>query len=535
MYPLRKRLVAFCLLLAVLLAGCDLIRFSKLDAFLNPATIGVAYEDITYTRPDMEELEQLLEQVCAEAEKGTDLDAVVSGIEAYYEAYDLFVTNNNLACLNYYADLTDTYWEEEYQFCSDNYSAADSGLDTLYRALAKSPLRQQLESDEYFGADFFDAYEGEETPWDETYLALYRQETELLEDYYVLSSQVDYTASSFDEYGLQHAQLLVELIRVRQQMAQSFGFDSYTEYAYAYSYGRDYSPEQAEAFMTQANQLLGDLYRQVNQSDIFSRAYDPCSERETYRYLQQTAQAMGGDVLDAFNRLDEYGLCDISYGENKYDTAFELYLWSYYEPFIFMQPYGDHTDKLTLVHEFGHFVNDYLCYGSYAGMDVAEVHSQAMEYLSLCYGPADDMLTQYKLADSLCTYIECSAYAMFEHQAYALTGDDLTADALLELAQNIGLEYGFDSWGFDRNSFLMTGHFYTDPMYMFSYVISNDLALQFYLLEQEEAGRGLALYGSCLYSEDSYILTFAQQYGLEDPLASGHLQEVAQMFRESLE
>ena len=46
----------------------------------------------------------------------------------------------------------------------------DAGLQELYRALAQSPAREELE--EYFGEGFFDSYENEETLWDESFTAL---------------------------------------------------------------------------------------------------------------------------------------------------------------------------------------------------------------------------------------------------------------------------------------------------------------------------------------------------------------------------
>ena len=216
------------------------------------------------------------------------------------------------------------------------------------------------------------------------------------------------------------------------------------------------------------------------------------------------------------------------------DICYEIYLWSYQQPIIFIAPYRDQTDKLSFAHEFGHFANDYLCDGSYASIDVAEVHSQAFEYLSLLYANTSDALVQYKLYDSLCTYMETAAYALFEHQVYQLTDSELTVENVIALSNEIALQFGFDSWGGDGNDFVTVGHFYTHPMYMISYVVSNDLAMQFYQLELEQSGQGLALYQQCLYSEDSYLIDFAQQYGLESPFAPGRVEALAETFRNGL-
>lgn len=524
------------ILVIVLLAWAWFSHENSADRTDGPGSF-VAYAEIEYTRPDMPELQNVLEDSCSVAQSAEVMNHVIDAINNFYDVYDRFFTNYNLAYIRYSADLSDSYWEAEYNFCMENAPIADAGLEQLYRALAKSPMRDKLEEDEYFGADYFDAYEGEVT-WDEGFLALLDRESELLSRYYDLSEQASgteyYSDEYFSTYGVQLADLFVELIKLRQEIAAYVGYESYPEFAYDYYFYRDYTPAQAERYLTEISKMLYGPYRDVNRSDVWERAHRYSSEDETFRYVKDAASAMGGTVAEAFGLLEEAGLYDISYGEDKFDTSFELYLWSYYEPFVFVRPYMDQTDKLIFAHEFGHFINDYVCGGSYAGADVAEVHSQAFEYLSLCYGEDTDDLARYKMADSLCTYMESSAYALFEQQVYSLTGDDLTMENVMDLYERIGYQFGFDSWNWDSRDFTMVPHLFTDPLYTVGYVVSNDIAMQLYQMEQEEPGAGLALYERCISSEESYIIHFAETYGLESPFAEGRLQKVAATFRSVL-
>jgi oligoendopeptidase F len=123
---------------------------------------------------------------------------------------------------------------------------------------------------------------------------------------------------------------------------------------------------------------------------------------------------------------------------------------------------------------------------------------------------------------------------MFEHQVYDLEGDELTAENVYELYDEIGTQFGFDAWGWDSRDFVMIGHFYTDPMYIISYVVSNDAALQLYQMEQDEAGAGLAKYQQELDTEQTYFLAFIQDAGLESPFAPGRVKEVRQTLEEVL-
>lgn len=527
----KLRFTALLLVLTLILGGCAFLEGS------HGLYDVVAYPDMEYTRPDMAVLEETLSEVCAAAATSRTASGLMNQVYGFYDLYDSFLTNWYLAEVRYSADLTDTYWETEYNFCNEKVPQLDAALEQLYSALAISPLRAQLES-EYFGEDFFDAYEGERL-WDEHYVSLLEEEARLESEYYALSDEAlavePYSEEYFQTYGISMAELLVKLVALRQEMAAYLGYESYAQYAYEGYFYRDYTPQESEAYLAAISDALYDCYIRVNGSGLWDASYEYCSEEETFAYLKEAATNMGGTVKHAFDLLENAGLYDISYGENKYDSSFSLYLWSYSEPFIFMNPYLNQGDKLTFAHEFGHFANDYVCGGSYAGTDVAEVHSQAFEYLSLCYTADSGDLARFKMADSLCTFMECAAYALFEHRLYALAPDDLTVENVAALYEKTCLEFGFDSWDWDSRDFVTVVHFFTEPMYMVSYVVSNDLALQIYQLEHKGISKGLRLYEQILQSEDSYLLAFAETYGLESPFAEGRLEALAETFSEIFE
>ena len=146
------RLIALVLTAAVLLSGCGMVDFGEYFGAVRSLVDGnaiVPYESMTYERPDMTQLQQTLDAAC-EAAEGDDVSAILDGIYDFYDAYDWFSTYYALADIHYCADLTDTYWEDEYNYCAQNAAAVDAGLQELYRALAQSPAREKLEQEEYF-------------------------------------------------------------------------------------------------------------------------------------------------------------------------------------------------------------------------------------------------------------------------------------------------------------------------------------------------------------------------------------------------
>lgn len=513
-----KRLIGLLLILALVLTGCAFPK--NWDGY-------TAYPDMEYQRPDIPKLEAARDAGCAAAADAMTLQELENRIWEYYDLYNSFYTNYNLAYIKYCTDMSDLYWQEEYGYCDGYAAQADAGLDALYRALAASPYRERLEGEDYFGADFFDAYEGESL-WDETFLAYLDAEADLQNRYYDLresaKSVAYYSRDFFAQYAPEMGQVFLELVQLRQEMAAYLGYGSYPEFAYDFYYSRDYTPKEAIAYFEAVGKAMPSLYRRL----VAEPEPEACTPSDAMHYLRQAAQAMGGSIAEAFSLLSSRQLHHILPGENKFDISFEVYLDSYREPFIFIDPEGTVYDKLTLSHEFGHFVNDYLCGGSYAGTDIAEIHSQAMEYLTLCYSEESQALTDMKLADSICVYVEQSAYALFEHQVYSLTGDQLTLENIEALYARIGMDFGFESREWDYRDYVLLTHLFTYPMYMASYVASNDVAFQIYQKELAHSGAGLKLYEEILTSQDSYLIAFTQKYGLKNPFDPGRVPEICQ-------
>ena len=516
-----KKLLALVLALGMLLCGC---------VWDTPV---VKFKDMQYIRPDLQEYRTLLEEVTRLAQTGGDFAQLEEALWEYSVCYNSYYTNYSLADIRYCADLTDIYWTDEYEFFMESYSEVDAGLDQLYHTLAESAFREELEGEDYFGEGFFDDYEGDSL-WDESFTALMEEESALISRYYDLSTEL----SEVSEYGMEYQTLTdqmcglyVELIAKRQEIAADAGYEDYAHFAYDFYYARDYTPEQEAVYIDEICYELVPVYKFICTYGIDGIRLDNCSEEETFAYVRDMAAAMGGTVEEAFGLLEEAELYDIAHGDNKYEASFETYLYDYYEPFVFMNPEGYCVDKLTFAHEFGHFCNDYASYGTGVGIDVAEVFSQGMEYLSLCYGEETESLEILSMVNSLCVYVEQAAYASFERQAYELAGEDLTVENVCALFAEVAAEFGFDAWGVDSQYFASVPHFYTNPMYVFSYVVSNDAALQLYQLEKEEKGAGLAKYQENLDTEEGYFLAFLESAGLESPFAKGRLQAV----RETLE
>lgn len=530
---MRKRIIALVLAACLLLTGCN---GAEMLAKVRARNRGlVKFGDIAYEHVQEKELADVLEKACQTAKTSDNMDEVLDQVWEVYDLYDWIYTMYSLTEIYYSRDLTSVDWADEHDYCMDMTNSAEEALDTLYRALAVCPCREELES-EYFGEGFFDRFEGESV-WDETFRDYMTRETQLEGQYYTLSARfMEEEEPTADSEVVQEMQeLFVEMIALRQEIADYAGYDSYPEFAYDWYFYRDYTPEQAQTLAADICEYLVPLYWETES--FWDEELEDFTTAQMVDYTRRTAKNMGGAVLESFAAMESYDLYDVEYSDKKYDSSFAVYLQSYGEPFLFVNPMGTEYDALTMAHEFGHFCNDYVSYGSTTSIDVAEVFSQGMEYLSLCYGEPSDMILRMKLEDCLNCYVDQAAYSAFEHEVYDLRGEELTVDNVAALFNKICTRFGpgdgedsqVEGW-----EYVDVSHFFTDPMYIISYVVSNDAAFQFYQKELETPGSGLSMYMDSLDTQAGTVDELAEEAGLESPFLAGRMEKTARVLEQFL-
>jgi len=104
-------------------------------------------------------------------------------------------------------------------------------------------------------------------------------------------------------------------------------------------------------------------------------------------------------------------------------------------------------------------------------------------------------------------------------------------DALFESTM---AEYGMDIWEMNRRDYVQIPHFFIAPMYIISYIVSNDAALQLYQQEAAKEGAGLETYLQCLTTGQMYFVAFLEESKLESPFAPRRLETVRKTFEDAL-
>lgn len=528
----------------------------------EPILDPVSFAEMEYERPDREQLCSDVAAVQTMVEQGGDLDTVLDAFHAAYDGYRIFSTMAALAYIRYTLDLEDEFFTEENSWYDEQSPLVEQAFEKCYIAMSQSPLRDDLE-EELFGEGFFEFYDENQVYSNDRAVELMQQEAALQTEYMSLQSNMtinwngeerlfdevvaevsdDYGAyltayqTYYEKYNPLVADIYIRLIRLRKQIAQELGYDSYADFAYEYTYRRDYTPEQVAQYTADIAEEMSGLF--------FTAAYNTYTEDmdtdTSFALLADAAGAFGGEIEEAYDYMLRYGLFDLSESTSKLPGSYMTYLDAYEMPYLYVSPTGTIDDLLTETHEFGHFVDGYVNCNTTSSIDCNEIFSQGLEFLMLDRADLTSdqryALTSSKISDCVTVFLTQGCYAAFEQAAYALPDDELTTENLNRLFYEYNEAFGMGFTGLEQiigPGWIDIQHFLIAPFYVISYCISNDAALQIFQTEQA-SGTGLELYRTLLgLSGDNTVLNLLDEAELDSPFAPDRVAELADFLTEEL-
>lgn len=523
----------------------------------------VDYLDIEYQRPDVQAIVADIDAVTAMLADGAEKDDVLNALVDVEDAYYDFSTMNSVAYIAYCKDLSDSYYEDEYNYLEKENATIQAAMERFYVAAAASDYKDYLEEN-YYGAGYLDFYLSHQIYSNEEFVTLAQQETDLETAYMNLQDSPTITIDGrerdfaevmeeydgdydmlyntiypayFEKYNAQAGEIFVQLVKVRKQMAKVAGYDSYQDFMYEYYYNRDYTPEMARTYIAELCDALVPISRQM-YSSVGYDTYRDMDMEAVKDALATTLYFMDDDYYEFFLVMQKFNLWDCSESASKMPGSYETYLYSYHEPFVYISPTGTEADYLTLAHEFGHFVDGMWNWGRNTDIDICEIFSQGLEYLSLCYSELPEStltrMRKLKLMDTYEVFLYQAAYADFEDRVYQLADDQLTLEKINAVYQQVMQDYGQYMDGLDwynQMAWIDITHFFIAPCYVISYCTSADVALQIYQLELEQDYEGLYAYWNLIdYAVDYSFLGLLDYCEMESPFDPGRATELARQF-----
>lgn len=529
------------------------------------------FDDIEYARPDADALCANISAVTELVSSGASAEQILDMFYGVYDEYYHFYTMSSVANVRYYAEMSNEYYKGEYDFCEQASPDIEEKLEALYKACAVSPAKTALEA-QCFGEGFFDDYIDYEVYTNPEYLALAKHEKTVMENYHQalenpqiefngelrpfeelmaeyeddVNSYIEILQNYYEKYNPIIGGYYIELINIHRQMAEVLGYESYGDFCYDQTYGRDYTWADGKRYVAGIRKSLVPLYQVLDaQGLLYDEELSSASESLVRSSLSEIVKKLGGTIEEAYNFMLAYDLCDMSPSGDKMETSFTIYLYELETPYILINPSGSVRDIFTYAHEFGHFTDMYHTYQSDEDLETAETFSQGMEWLALC-NLGDNLSAQtmeklrvHQLADTVSVFISQAAYADFEDRVNAIAPDELTVEALNDTFRSVSQDFGFYVPYLDfyySQCWIDVPHFFESPYYVISYCVSADTALQIYQQELASPGAGLELYNALLErTAGDGIQAVAEAAGLESPFKEGRFDEIADFIRTQLD
>ncbi len=529
----------------------------------------VDYANIEYVRPDIEAVANAFDSTAELIALGeVSYEEMLKAIEDCEAPLYNVKTMYAIAEINKSRDASDENWLNEYTYVTTEYPALQQALEGLFVAAAQSEYAQSFEND-YFGDGLIEEYANGGKYSDEAVILL-EGEALLEAEYSALSTStvvIEYTApdgekhtGTYDElveklgnhyaayirpvYELKLTEktsdIMLELVKIRYQIAEELGYDSYTEYAYE-EMGYDYSAEKVINMLEDISTAFYPVYIKLFYyvfDDFFATERDPSLKYSSMiNRLYASYQTLDSDIAEVFAYMLQHGLYDIEYAEdfeNRFQGAFTTYLDSNSSPFLFVTATGRVSDYLTFSHEFGHFLDFYANNGSSSSLDLSEVYSQTFELLTMLklkeeIGEGARQYLEYTaIIEAMDTIVYQGFLAYYEHLLYSLEYENITKESLSEIVDKAGMAIcGAPVFDGDYTTTLIP-HIVLYPHYVQSYCTSMITSLSIFFEEVENEGHGLEIYKNLISRDgDKTFEEYLALAGITSPFAEGVILDVA--------
>lgn len=488
----------------------------KLIAEYDALTDAYEYAEIAYyTTPDDDELfEKYTEADALSVYVDDDLQVIVSRVlESPYEQIMLDALN-----------LKDASSLYGYEGMSDEEAALWDEITAL-----------QAEFNEYYSGTkpvYFE-YGGTDWTWDDLDSLDYSSDT------YSAVYEGIYKAEA-----MEMGRILIEEVKLRNQVAAMHGYENYYEMAWKENYNRTYTYDDFQIVADYTKQYLKD-YPSILQDITHLRAdYIPLMSEDVTNIYDRLIDGkyLKPNAEEAVKFIKDHGLLNIV-SADAYNVGFSTKFFTYNEPYIYVheeEPVYKMSFLGTITHETGHCINFYYYPNNSVAslvfdLDVAEMQSTGFvlmysDILGKIYGDNGKGIPRQFYADAIATLQNCGFQAEVERLLYTTEG--LTPEKVCEIAGDIAREYGYDAANeSDGNNYFWAHipHYSDSPGYVVSYVMSQAASLALYTKYLEDPQKAQDMFDELLTENTSDVkyTEVLEKYGLEKIYTEEFYRELA--------
>ncbi len=292
--------------------------------------------------------------------------------------------------------------------------------------------------------------------------------------------------------------LFLELLDLRLDIADSYGYDNFTDYAYAEIYFRDYTPREAQRFCDVIKKTAAAVYPEEVYPYGSYQFYSETefSEEEILSAIDTFTAEMDPELNNAFNEMVDSGLYDYGNADTRSEGSYTTIIPEIRKPFVFISGDGDLQAFMSFAHEFGHFFDFYTEFSKDPevffrsdNLDLAEICSNGLQLqMSHKYSEAMSKDDAYagktsNVENMFSQIIEGCMFDEFQRRIYADPAN-LTVDDINDIFADVLYDYRMDEF-YSPYMWVLIPHTFQSPLYYFSYAVSALASLEIWNISMD--------------------------------------------------
>ena len=458
----------------------------------DPAKYELVY---TLTQEHVDEFYRLLDECEQLSIVGEDIDVIEASMEALDEAYLFLEEQHSIAMIFHYSHMSDKELEEQYLDTVDIATEANDAYLQMARRvyLSDTPAKDVL----------FEGWTDEDIAsllaYDEEIAEIQKRNAEI---------GVEYRATKDDARKIE---LYIEMVKNNNAIARYYDYDSYYTYAYEKVYNRDYGMDEL-ALMRQfaKTYLVNDFYTSLNNfyayfgnldasvqqrvQDFLFNSYDEQRADYVGMYIDGTPESLQKALREMLEH-DSLFTKAVDAREGAFTTMIGERSYCYFGP--------GYWSSTTVMHEGGHYYASLYSDLGNIPLDLAEVHSQANEWLFISF-LKDKMAysvqrsaVDYRLYENIAMTLICLMVDEFEQEVYNTDLTGFTAADFDAIMDRIAKSYFPDG---NVKDYLADMNYYwrqvvvDQPVYYISYAVSGIAAVGVFTEAEKDYDHAMAIY-----------------------------------------
>lgn len=511
--------------------------------------MSVKFKDLTYIRPDGEEVLAGIRRAKEALEGAGDWAEAKAAFEDFHQVMEAFRSMCQISEIRFTQNVRDSFYEKENEALGMLSPKVEEAAHGFYTALLACPYREEI--DRKYGPMLLRRLRYREAGGGEAVTALLQEENRLTAQFQAISGtsriafrgkilpseqlypfkgdrdretrKEAYRAEGayFAGYREQLEEIFDKLVKVRNAQARALGFRDYSELSLIHMNRMGYGLEEIAHYREQVRKYWVPAVREIKNMQrerlglsvlkgydnlLYFPDYNPTPRGDSTQMLHACRtmfHELSAETGEFFDALMERDMFDLDSREGKAPGGYCGSVDSVRSPFIFSNFNGTTMDIDVLIHESGHAFAAYEAYKNNivaecreASCETCETHSTAMELLTmpwhhLFFGGDADRYDLFLMERTL-TYLP-GGCASDEFLTIVYQNPDMSAGERHALWRRLRETYephfaDFDDIPFygEGQEWLIDPQLFLCPFYLVDYGLARNVSLQLFMLQQRK-------------------------------------------------